>query len=143
MANLPNDPLLERQWCLFNKGDYSTFNFSNLSGVREHDGILPNADIRAPEAWRKKYSASEVIVAVVDEGIEVNHPDLRDNIWRNENKKLLLTVKMIMMEMVMIMMFKAGILAIIPMIQVRWLRTCLLVMEPMLREPLVLPETMK
>ena len=87
IAHLPNDPLLERQWYLFNKGDYSTFDDSNLVRVREHDGILPNADIRAPEAWRKKYSASGVIVAVVDEGIEVNHPDLRNNIWRNENEK--------------------------------------------------------
>ena len=86
LALLPDDPLLDKQWYLFNKGYFSSWNPKDLTR-QEHDGVLPDADIRAPEAWRKKHSASEIIVAVVDQGIEIKHADLRDNIWRNKNEK--------------------------------------------------------
>ena len=83
IATLPNDPLLGNQWHLFNKGIYSTYDSNDFVPNQESNGILPNADIRAPEAWREIYSASDVVVAVVDSGIEIRHPDLRENIWTN------------------------------------------------------------
>ena len=89
LSFLPNDPLLAKQWHLFNKGSYglsSSNLLSELQGNKESNGILPNADIRAPEAWKKKYSASSVVVAVVDKGIEIRHPDLANNIWTNKDE---------------------------------------------------------
>ena len=42
-------------------------------------------DIDAPEAWDVTRSCSKV--AVIDSGIDVNHPDLKANIWKNTDEK--------------------------------------------------------
>lgn len=39
--------------------------------------------INAPVAWEKTTGSSEVIVAVVDTRIDINHEDLKENIWTN------------------------------------------------------------
>ena len=85
-ALLPNDPLLSRQWYLFNTGFYAlnnNFKIKEAFGINNVNGILPNADIFAPEAWKIKHNASDIVVAVIDGGIDISHPDLKGNIWRN------------------------------------------------------------
>ena len=43
----------------------------------------------AKEAWLKFSKGSkEIVVAVIDTGIDTNHPDLKANIWRNPKEKL-------------------------------------------------------
>jgi len=42
--------------------------------------------IHAPEAWTRRTSTDDVIVAVLDSGVDVDHPDLAANIWRNEDE---------------------------------------------------------
>ncbi len=37
----------------------------------------------APEAWDTSTGNLTTVVAVIDEGMDINHPDLRDNIWTN------------------------------------------------------------
>lgn len=76
-TKIPNDPLMRKQWYLFNSGSIE---------YNDYLGILPNADIRAPEAWNINYSAHDVIVAVVDEGVEISHPDLAGNIYINKGE---------------------------------------------------------
>ncbi len=39
--------------------------------------------IRAPEAWETIYQTPEIVVAVIDSGLDVEHPDLMDNLWHN------------------------------------------------------------
>lgn len=39
--------------------------------------------VNAPEAWDKGYTGKGIIVAVVDTGVDYNHPDLDANIWVN------------------------------------------------------------
>ena len=89
-AKIPNDPLLKKQWYLFNKGYYLFDNpREDLLGdlnKKEADGIIPNADIRAPEAWKTIHSAPDVIVAIIDTGIDIDHPDIKENIWTNKNE---------------------------------------------------------
>ena len=73
-----NDPLLAAQWHLINRGDQ--FCEGELAkSVRD-------ADVQCEGAWERSTGDEQVIVAVLDEGVFVDHPDLKDNIWINENE---------------------------------------------------------
>jgi subtilisin family serine protease len=68
----PNDPYFPDLWGL------------QSVGQPVHGGFgAPDADIDAPEAWDSTTGSANVIVAVVDSGIDQDHPDLRDNTWTN------------------------------------------------------------
>ena len=62
----PDDPQFEDQWHYHNTGQ---------------TGGTVGADISLPEAWTMETGSDEVIVAVIDGGINIDHPDLEDNIW--------------------------------------------------------------
>lgn len=64
--NVPNDPLFSQQWALANTGQ---------------SGGTAGADINATQAWGISTGSSNVVVAVIDTGIDYNHPDLAPNIW--------------------------------------------------------------
>nr|WP_115092990.1 S8 family serine peptidase [Synechococcus sp. UW106] len=67
----PDDPLLEQQWHLFN--------------TAQGQGA-ENLDIYAPEAWRIRRESPNVVVAVIDTGIDLDHEDLKDNLWVNDGE---------------------------------------------------------
>jgi large repetitive protein len=64
----PNDPFFPDLWGLHNTG--------TPSGT-------PDADIDAPEAWDLATGSPNVVVGVVDSGVDVTHPDLSSVIWAN------------------------------------------------------------
>lgn len=64
----PNDPQYPELWGLNNTGQ---------------QGGTPGVDIQAEQAWNTTTGNRNVVVAVIDEGIDVNHQDLKPNIWRN------------------------------------------------------------
>ena len=39
--------------------------------------------IKAPQAWDVLNSAADVVVAVIDTGVDYNHPDIAANMWKN------------------------------------------------------------
>ncbi|MCO5143402.1 MAG: S8 family serine peptidase [Oligoflexia bacterium] len=41
--------------------------------------------VSATKAWEKQKGSKNIIVAVIDTGIDYNHPDLAFNMWRNPN----------------------------------------------------------
>ncbi len=53
----PNDPLFSDQWAL--------------------------AKINAVQAWQIESGISQIILAIIDSGLDYNHPDLAGNIWQN------------------------------------------------------------
>jgi subtilisin family serine protease len=68
-AVIPNDTRFTEQWHLINTGQ-------TVNGTVGTVG----ADIDAPEAWGITEGTSSVIVAVIDSGVDKNHPDLKDNL---------------------------------------------------------------
>lgn len=70
MNTVPDDTDFNQQWGLNNSGQ----SVNDTSGTS-------NKDIDAPEAWDKITNCSNVIVAVLDTGINYNHRDLSANMW--------------------------------------------------------------
>ena len=65
-ANQPNDPLFNEQWALNNSGA---------------DGGAERADLDALKAWETTKGSDEVVVAVLDSGVDYTHVDLVSNMW--------------------------------------------------------------
>ncbi len=42
--------------------------------------------VKAPEVWQQGYTGEDVVVAVLDTGVDYNHTDLNDNIWMNSDE---------------------------------------------------------
>lgn len=69
-----NDPHLGLQWHMVNNGDLGKTKF------------IAGADIQAEKAWELCTGDPSVIVAILDEGIDISHPELIPNLWVNENE---------------------------------------------------------
>jgi subtilisin family serine protease len=68
---LPNDPLLPLQWQNQNTGQ---------------TGGTAGADVKAVGAWDRNVTGTNVVIAVIDSGVELTHPDLQANIFTNINE---------------------------------------------------------
>ena len=71
LSVIPNDPMFSQLWNMHNTGQ---------------TGGTADADIDAPEAWDITTSAGDVLVAVIDTGVDYRHPDLAANMWVNQQE---------------------------------------------------------
>jgi subtilisin family serine protease len=53
-----------------------------LNNVGATGGAV-DADIDAPEAWSVTTGSKDVVVAIIDTGVDYNHPDIAPNYWNN------------------------------------------------------------
>ncbi len=73
-VNYPfNDPMLPLQWHYDNPGD--------------EPWSKEGADINLFDAWQTTTGRPEVIVAVIDDGVDGDHEDLNQNMWTDANGK--------------------------------------------------------
>ena len=68
---MPDDPFFSQLWGLHNEGQ---------------TGGAAGADIDALEAWALTAGSPNVIVAILDTGVDTNHEDLADNLWTNPSE---------------------------------------------------------
>ncbi|MFH2053237.1 MAG: S8 family serine peptidase [bacterium] len=66
--DFPDDPRFPELWGMFNEGQ---------------TGGTPGADISAPSAWDVFTGSHDVVIGVIDTGVDYNHPDLAANIYAN------------------------------------------------------------
>ncbi len=71
-----NDPYLTDQW-----------HYKNTGNASVATSVYKGADINVSRVWSDiTCGDSEIIVAVIDEGVKYSHPDLKDNMWVNKNE---------------------------------------------------------
>ena len=73
-AELPfNDPQLNMQWHYINTGDATIYSKAQVG-----------ADVNCKDAWRLCTGDPRIVVAIVDDCVQWDHPDLAANMWINE-----------------------------------------------------------
>ena len=60
ISDIIPDPLFEKQWFL-------------------NHGAVDGSDMNVIPAWQKGYTGKNVVVTILDDGIQINHPDLAQN----------------------------------------------------------------
>lgn len=67
----PDDTLYANQWNLDNTGQ---------------TGASTGADADVDGAWETTVGSDQVVIAIIDSGVDIDHPDLQDNIYQNADE---------------------------------------------------------
>ena len=74
LQTIPDDTYFSRQYGLYNDGSFSS------------SPALSGADIDMTLGWDIEKGNESVIVAVLDTGVKLDHPEFRGRIWENTNE---------------------------------------------------------
>jgi subtilisin family serine protease len=79
----PDDPSWADQWGLNNTGQpHPVAEWDPSVRLNAAMGV-PDADADVLEAWEQQTAVAEPVIAVVDSGVDVTHPDLAPSLWVN------------------------------------------------------------
>ncbi len=80
---LSSDTYADSQWALNNPGSYYTY----LKAAKTQIKSTVDVDMNIPEAWEFLKNANlgkrEVVIAIIDTGVDNRHPDLAGHFWEN------------------------------------------------------------
>ena len=76
LQSIPNDTYFSRQYGLYNDGTFSLSSATN------------DADIDMELGWDIEQGDQSIIVAVLDSGVKLDHPEFSGRIWTNPNETL-------------------------------------------------------
>lgn len=80
LVELKKDPMVE----------YVEPNYIYKASIIPSDTYFQNQwylnKIKAPEAWNITRESPNTVIAVIDSGVQISHPDLKDNIWINKKE---------------------------------------------------------
>ena len=76
LQSIPNDTYFSRQYGLYNDGTFSLSSATN------------DADIDMDLGWDIEQGDQSIIVAVLDSGIKLDHPEFSGRLWTNPNETL-------------------------------------------------------
>lgn len=82
LSNLSNDPTVayaEPDYTLYASAIPNDSMFSQQWGLNNAN----NNDINGPEAWDVAQGDKNIVIAVIDSGVDYTHPDLQGQIWSN------------------------------------------------------------
>jgi subtilisin family serine protease len=75
-----NDPKFNKLWGLVNTGNNEP---PSPSGGNSSSSGISGADVNALKAWGITKGSKAVRIAIIDTGVDYNHPDLKANMWTN------------------------------------------------------------
>lgn len=79
---VPTDPRFGEQWGLHNVGQPHGLTDPPPDTVEG----APDADVDATEAWAVTAGSPETVIAVIDSGVDLSHPDLAGSLWVNADE---------------------------------------------------------
>ena len=85
LSTVPNDTFFNAQWALDNSGMYSYY-IDTISILRNS---AEDIDLNITEAWNyypETATHKPVVVAIIDTGVDIEHPELAGRIWTNSNE---------------------------------------------------------
>ena len=88
---IPNDQFFSSQWWADNDG--RTLMFSELlpdqpgKALQFHLQGKADIDIDLPEAWAIEQGSPDCVIAILDSGFQLDHPDLYYQYWVNEEER--------------------------------------------------------